>query len=402
MAWTNDIDPTEPQDSDSAALGDDEIRTLKSALAERFGSIFFNWPAEDPLLLAATKVGLLSARPATPSIEGELYFATDNSTWYIAVAAAWVAFSASGKLPPWPNIQTIAAPTGVVVTDSSSCAVDVPTYEIDLLWVNGDATLQTLIIVDGVLIATAAAGATTSNDLAPATLVATRYSLITIMHYDPVNIQVGLPHHYVWLPPNPCAASSSVSPLANFTTVDSSLTGPDYNVDLAVSRITPSQHVDIYHDGVLIYTLAPGSDTWTHGTPTGLDMNVYTAVPREGAVDGPPMTRAIFLPNPDAGGLTPPASVQATGRSSDCETTPIYEVRITWTNTETEETRIYAREGTDAFVLRATLAAGITLWDWLGPPFVLDEQWEFKATHWNDPTESPDSNVAAWIASCEE
>ena len=401
MVFVNPIDPTIPADSDTAAQGDDQIRQLKSDLAERLGQFMTGWPDTDPLMFRSVTVDLLENRPATPTEDGQLFYATDNGILYIGDAGAWITFSATAKTPPWPILSSISVPSELVVTDSSSCTDEVPTYEVDLVWVNGDVTLQTLIIINGIVVLTAATAVTTANDLTHADIDANEYVLITLMHYDSVNEQLGPPIHQLWKPPNPCTASTAVQQLANFTTVDASTTGPVYVVDIAIARNTPSQFVDIYRDGVLVYTFSPGISTWSDTGPTGVANNIYTAVPREGTTDGPPMTRAIFLPDPDAAGLTAPADLQATNISSDCdEGPPIYEVRLTWTNTEPQETRVYAREGTDGFALQATLAAGIAIFNWQGPPFVLDEEWEFRLTHWNDPTESAVSNVAAWDANC--
>lgn len=403
MAWINEIDPAAPADSDLASQGDDQIRELKSALEERMQSLMPGWPADDPLYLLPVTVDLLENRPAVPVGDGQLFLATDNSipTLYYGSGGAWVTLQTSSAQPPWPNVSTLTAPSAVVIVDSSQCVADEPEYEFDLSWTNGEAALKTLVLVNGQLVHTAAAGIEAAADLTHADLNNVDYALITVLHYDEEAELLSPPVHRVWKPSNPCGASTGILPLANFTLVDASVAGPDYNVDIAIVRNTAGQHVDIYRDGVLVFTLAPTTDTITDENPTGTAMNVYTVVPRIGSDEGPPMTRAIFLPDPGAAGLTAPSGLTATDQTTGCPSTPDYKTLLTWTNEEAEQTRIYAREGSDPFALLVTVGAGQDnyLHD---AAFLENERWEYFARHWDGAVESGDSNVALWLATCDE
>lgn len=90
MAWLNELDNTEPTDLELVAEGAERFRELKRSLIERFGTMFRNFPGEDPTRpdeamlfpVAGAEVGTEDQRPATPEREGHVWFSTDSGRVY--------------------------------------------------------------------------------------------------------------------------------------------------------------------------------------------------------------------------------------------------------------------------------------------------------------------------------
>ena len=101
MAYGQGWDPSAPDGAITPAADIDvEFQNLKTALGERLVQVMPEWADDlaDPKKLSIV-VGTLAARPGAPDFAGEMYFATDNSTLYIAdTTPAWV--STGGVAPP--------------------------------------------------------------------------------------------------------------------------------------------------------------------------------------------------------------------------------------------------------------------------------------------------------------
>lgn len=91
MAWINEIDATDPLDTDPAAEGAEQFRNLKAALEERLASRMPGWPATQPLPILSVDVGTLAARPATPAGNGHVYIVDDPlpKRYYYGKSGAW-------------------------------------------------------------------------------------------------------------------------------------------------------------------------------------------------------------------------------------------------------------------------------------------------------------------------
>lgn len=98
MAWTNGINSASPPDTDPAAEGAEQLRTLKAAINERMASRMPGWPVADPLPLLAVDVGSLANRPAAPAGDGHVYIADDPlpKRFYYGEGGAWSELSFGG------------------------------------------------------------------------------------------------------------------------------------------------------------------------------------------------------------------------------------------------------------------------------------------------------------------
>lgn len=91
MPFDNDIDPTTPQDIESAAEGASRIRELKRGLIERLGTAFKGFPGENPdrpgeaklFPIVSVQVGAEAERPSVPDREGMGWFSTDTGRLWV-------------------------------------------------------------------------------------------------------------------------------------------------------------------------------------------------------------------------------------------------------------------------------------------------------------------------------
>lgn len=254
-----------------------------------------------------------------------------------------------------PHLAPLPFPTAVSVAVVGS--------SLRVSWTNADATATTRIYRDGVSIGTVAAGVTqfTNSGVTPATLY-----LYQVRHEKSGRV------------PSPRTAT------VNGTLGVVPPTGLVYafNVDDVVLDWTitvPSAQTRIYRDGVLVGTVGAGVSSFADAdVPNGdyvYDVRHWDGTNLSGPSNTVDVTMAYFPPINAPTGLS--------------HTTPFTDrASLSWTNTESVETRIY-RGG----VLITTVAAGVTTYndDSVSP----GSTYNYTVRHWNGGVESLDSNTTS-------
>ena len=120
MAWTNEIDPAEPQDTDPAAEGALEFRTLKAAISERLASRLPGWPTSDPLPILGIDAGDIGDRPATPAGDGHVFLARTPlpKRLYYGFGGAWEEFTFGATIADFVSV-TINSVAGTTIPQST-------------------------------------------------------------------------------------------------------------------------------------------------------------------------------------------------------------------------------------------------------------------------------------------
>lgn len=493
--WTNDINPAQPADNDPASQGDDQIRGLKAAVIERFLTRSPNFPSAQPMRWSAFDVGTMAARPATPDIDGQGYFATDTDPkkLFIGVAGAWVEFAgagggvpsitapsnmaiqnlsscAGGSVPTYlqrvtwqdtvVNAQTriivngtltttknydvethdlalapgvyviglqhikdnvvsetttqvltvtnpcttggaLTAPTGLNVTNTSTCFNSTPFYDQLVSWVNSNASAETRVLVDGVEAALKAPGVTQHLlTLQPGTYtIGVQHKLDGVLSDTPTKQLIVT---------NPCTTTQPLQPLRYFTVTDDTRCDPGptayYGVKLEISRQDNAAQVRIKMNGTQIYLLStsyPDANPIFHAIVGG-SPGTYTfeATQVVGGVDGPAITRQITLPDPcSLPQLQPPFDPRATENGTCIGALSDNKAMVLWTNTEASaKVRLYREPLGEAAVMIAELAVGVA--QYLDEDITMDQTYNYWVTHYDPaiPFESIESPTAVYYA----
>ena len=123
MPYSQTWDASAPDGAITPAADiDAEFQNLKVALGERLAQIMPEWAddLEDPKKIAIV-IGTAAARPATPDFAGEMYFASDIATLYVADSTpAWVA---TGGLPDEGDDETTSSAFNVTAILSANQSI---------------------------------------------------------------------------------------------------------------------------------------------------------------------------------------------------------------------------------------------------------------------------------------
>lgn len=391
MAWSNTIDPTKPADNDPASEGDNQIRALKVALAERLATRFPGWPTTQPMRVLAADVGTLAARPETPEGDGQLYVAITPAPTklYYGSGGAWVQLDIGAG----GSVSVVGAPSGQTFNNLSSCTDDVPTYLYRVSWVDNPAQTDatTRITVNGVQVGSVAFDVEEFDltDLTAGLYIVGLEHVLEGVRSDMI--------FRVLEVINPCTGEGGepepepTPALASFTLVNASYCTedvPTYRVQLNYTRTTVGAQVRVKKEGVqvLLLSAASSSPVYFVIASGGEATHTFEASQIIGGEEGPSITKQITLENPcEVPALLPPGNLNIEEQGECDGVTSENAAMVSWVVSDaTSKIRVYRQLISSGLPGSLLVELAAETLSFLDTTVVTDETYNYWLTHYDE------------------